>query len=80
MANLTIKNIPESLYQKLKETAKRNRRSINSEIIVCLEEQLSETPSDPLTNLEQIRQLRAASNRHLLTEDEIRKLKNEGRL
>ena len=80
MANLTIKNIPESLYQKLKETAKRNRRSMNSEVIVCLEEKLSETASDTLTNLEQIRQLRAASNRHFLTENEIRTIKNEGRL
>ena len=80
MANLTIKNIPESLYQKLKETAKRNRRSMNAEVIVCLEERLLETASDPLTNLEPIHQLRAASNRHFLTEEEIRTIKNEGRL
>jgi hypothetical protein len=37
MANLTIKNIPENLYQKLKKSAEVNRRSINAEVIFCLE-------------------------------------------
>lgn len=40
MANLTIKNISEELYQKLKKSAKLNRRSMNSEILVCLEQVL----------------------------------------
>ncbi len=40
MPALTIKNIPETLYQALKSTAKAHRRSINNEVIILLEEKL----------------------------------------
>jgi plasmid stability protein len=38
--SLTIKNIPDLLHEELKRSAKRNHRSINSEIIACLEREL----------------------------------------
>jgi antitoxin FitA len=38
--SLTIKKIPDLLYEELKRAAKRNHRSINSEIIACLEREL----------------------------------------
>ncbi|MDQ3254247.1 MAG: Arc family DNA-binding protein, partial [Acidobacteriota bacterium] len=34
MATLTIKNLPDDLYQQLKRTAAQHRRSINSEVII----------------------------------------------
>jgi len=34
---LTLKNIPDELYERLKSAAELNRRSLNSEAIVCLE-------------------------------------------
>ena len=37
MATLTLKNIPDELHARLKESAERNRRSLNSEILVRLE-------------------------------------------
>ena len=37
MATVTVKNIPDDLYARLKEAAARNRRSINSEIIARIE-------------------------------------------
>jgi plasmid stability protein len=37
MAALTIKNIPDDLYEKLKASASAHHRSINSELIHCLE-------------------------------------------
>jgi len=37
MLNLTIKNIPEEVHAVLKESAEKNRRSLNSEILVRLE-------------------------------------------
>lgn len=37
MLTLTLKNIPEDLHTLLKESAGRNRRSLNSEILVRLE-------------------------------------------
>ncbi len=35
--NMTIKNIPDHLYLRLKESAESNHRSLNSEVIACLE-------------------------------------------
>ena len=40
MATITLKNIPDEIYSQLKKTAQRHRRSLNSEIIVCLERSL----------------------------------------
>jgi hypothetical protein len=40
MVTLTLKNIPKELHAKLKESAERNRRSLNSEILVRLESTL----------------------------------------
>ena len=37
MATLTLKNIPDELHARLRESAERNRRSLNSEILVRLE-------------------------------------------
>lgn len=37
MPSITVKNIPDPLYQKIKKRAKAQHRSINSEIIACLE-------------------------------------------
>ena len=41
MATITIKNIPDNLYAQLKNVAEANRRSINSEVIICIERRLS---------------------------------------
>lgn len=50
MANLTVKDLPDSLYEKLKAQAHANRRSIASEVTVLLERALGEraTPEDDL--------------------------------
>ena len=40
MPSMTIKNIPEDLYQKLKSSAVANHRSLNGELIRILEERL----------------------------------------
>ena len=37
MATLTLKNIPDELHALLKASAERNRRSLNSEILIRLE-------------------------------------------
>jgi len=34
---LTIKNVPDALYRRLKKRAAEHRCSLNSEIIACLE-------------------------------------------
>jgi len=40
--NITVKNVPEPVYQAIKREAKRNRRSLNSEIIQALEAEAAE--------------------------------------
>lgn len=40
MTNLTLKNLPPGLYELLKKRAQANRRSLNNEIIVMLEQGL----------------------------------------
>lgn len=37
MPTLTLRNIPDPVYQALKELARRNRRSLNSEAVTRLE-------------------------------------------
>lgn len=36
MASITIKNIPPEVHQRLKDRARRNRRSLQKEILECL--------------------------------------------
>jgi hypothetical protein len=40
--NLSVKNLPDSIYQVIKREAKRNKRSLNSEIIRALETEAAE--------------------------------------
>jgi Arc-like DNA binding domain len=41
MPTLTLKNIPPRLHATLKQSAERNRRSLNSEILTRLERDVS---------------------------------------
>ena len=47
MPTLTVKNIPDELYERLKQSAGEHRRSLNSEILVCLERALYSERVDP---------------------------------
>jgi plasmid stability protein len=79
MATLTIKNVPEKLHKRLKESAARHRRSINSEAICCLESVLVDSRLDPQEFLAEVRALRKRMPRMYLTEEFLRAAKNEGR-
>jgi len=47
MANLTIKNAPATLVRRLKRQAAVHRRSLNLEVIACLETATYAAPVDP---------------------------------
>jgi hypothetical protein len=50
--NITVKNIPDSIYRVMKREAKRKRRSLNAEIIQALERESVEAQRRRrLTNL-----------------------------
>jgi antitoxin FitA len=80
MATLTIKNIPDELYRQLKKTAEQHRRSLNREVIVCLERSLQNSRSDVGSLLLRVRELRTKSLRPLLNDKRLTAAKNIGRL
>ena len=79
MATLTLKNIPDDLYELLKEIAAANHRSINGQIIAFLEQALRSTPIDPEEFLAQARLLRELTSDYILTDEEINRAKRAGR-
>jgi plasmid stability protein len=79
MATVTVKNIPDDLYARLKEVAARNRRSINSEIIVCIERNLVHQKVTAEEILDRARRIRAAVRPTRLTIEQIDDAKREGR-
>lgn len=79
MHTITVKNIPDELYEKLRETAQKDRRSINSEIIMCLERSLQSRPIDPDQLLARVTDLQNAMNLPHLTDAFLKKAKAAGR-
>ncbi|MFM7805263.1 MAG: FitA-like ribbon-helix-helix domain-containing protein [Verrucomicrobiota bacterium] len=55
MPTLTLKGIPTALHEGLKRRALRNRRSLNGEVIACLEQVIAPTERNAAELLEQIR-------------------------
>ena len=78
MANITIKNVPDALYEQLKRSASSNRRSINNEAIVCLERALISPHRDEADLLDRIRTLRSQSS-IFLDENQLKAAIREGR-
>lgn len=78
MATMTIKNIPDDLYEELKQRAAANRRSINNEVIVIIESAMTYQSETPAEVLDRVRALREELNIYV-TEAEIDAAKNEGR-
>jgi plasmid stability protein len=79
MVSLTIKNIPEEIYDRLKHAAADNRRSINSEVITILDRALQSRPIDPEAGLPVARQLREKTTGYFVTEQELDEAKRTGR-
>ena len=77
--SLTIKGIPELLYKRLKQRATTHHRSINSEVITCLEVSLQSSRLDPETFLERADVLRKRLALPQITEEALRQAKTAGR-
>ena len=77
---LTLKNIPDEVYERLKASAEAHRRSLNSEAIVCLEAVLLPGKMPPAERLARARALRGALMRGKFRAKDIDQLKREGRL
>ncbi|HEB77054.1 MAG TPA: Arc family DNA-binding protein [Methylothermaceae bacterium] len=79
MATLTLKNIPDDLYRRLKAAAKAHHRSVNSELIHCLEVLLRPRPISPEERLERLRRIRPRIPQDAVSPEEIRQAIDEGR-
>ena len=79
MPALTIKNIPDDLYNELKHVAEQHHRSINSEVIVCLKRSLFPQKTSPMDKLKNIQALRSQITPGLITAEDIDQTINEGR-
>lgn len=79
MPTITVKNIPPETYARLKQAAQANHRSLNSEIIACIERAVSSQPFDPETTLRRARQLRDKTSEYVISDDEFNQAKNTGR-
>ncbi len=76
---LTLKNIPDDVYDRLKLSALLNRRSMNSEVMVCLETALLPSKATPTQGLARARALRASMPPVAFDAQDIDSMKREGR-
>ncbi len=79
MATITLKNIPDDLYERLRRRASTHRRSINSEMIHCLEEALQPRRLPPEERLRRIRKLRPAIDSQAVSHDDLLAAIDDGR-
>jgi plasmid stability protein len=79
MATVTFKNIPDDLYEKLKQAAIAHHRSVNSELIYCLEKTLKPIRSSTVELAEKAQALRNRVTVERLDTDEISAAIHQGR-
>lgn len=79
MPNLTLKGIPPDLHERLKEAARRSRRSLNSEIVHRLETSLSVPAVDAEEFLASAREVRERTRVPYVTEEDLKRARETGR-
>jgi antitoxin FitA len=76
---LTLKGIPDDVYDRLKLSAEANRRSLNSEVIACLESLLLPKKTTAVQHLAAIRAVRARLPKNTFKHEDIDAFKRDGR-
>lgn len=71
MATLTIKNLPDEIYAELSKKAKQNRRSLNGEAIIGLEDSLRIAKPNKELQLQRINDLRESLPKDVWLTDEL---------
>ena len=79
MTNLTLKNLPDQLYIQLKESARLHHRSINGEVLYCLEQALLPQQTSTAEQINAARQIREKTAHYKVSDAEIDSAKAEGR-
>lgn len=79
MATLTLRNVPDNVYESLKAEAKRNRRSLNQEAIARLQAVVGlRPPEDARLAFQRAREFRRTLGL-VVDHNEVKKLIEEGR-
>ena len=76
---ITLKGIPDDLYEQLKSSAQANRRSLNSEAIACLETMLLPKKATALEHVARAREVRLSLKRGAFKPEDIDRFKRLGR-
>lgn len=79
MASLTIKDIPGPLLARLRGNAATHRRSLNREVIDCLERASASHTIDPEAFLARADELRSRLSLTPATERALKRLRSAGR-
>jgi plasmid stability protein len=79
MATITVKNIPDDLYRRLKAAAARNRRSINGEIISRIEDSLRSRRVATDQLLARVRRLQDSYGDRAIPLEQLDAARREGR-
>ena len=79
MPAITVKNVPGALYQDIKRSAEQHHRSMNGEIIACLERALHSHASDAEAIIERARNVRKKNDSFRLNEKILQSAKRMGR-
>ncbi len=78
-ASITIKNIPDAVYERLRVSAETHHRSLNSELIACLEQALLPRRNTVEERLTRARQLRSGVTRPGVSRRQIARAIRAGR-
>lgn len=79
MTTITVKNMPDALYEQLKQAAQLHRRSINREIIVCIERAMGGQPIDLEMTLARAQVLRDKTLAYPISDEAFTEAKMAGR-
>ena len=79
MPTITVKNMPDDIYEDLKKSASMHRRSINSEVIFCIEKAVRSQRLDPKALLTRVQAMRNKIEGPPLTDAVLRQAREEGR-
>jgi antitoxin FitA len=76
---ITLKGIPDEVYEQLRASAEANRRSLNSEAIACLETLLLPRKTTALEHVAKAREVRLSLKQGAFKPDDIDRFKRAGR-
>ncbi len=79
MAAITLRNIPDDLYERLKRAAEAHHRSINGEVIHCIELALRPRRLAAEERIARLRRLRRDIPAGAVDADDIRRAIADGR-